>query len=93
MTLVNRAARYCSAALGGEVLISPEVHEHVWQLVEAERTTIQTKHEGDFVAYRVKSVKEGASCRVEAAQEVAVERVWNCIRKLPSELGVPDRFT
>jgi adenylate cyclase len=50
---VNRAARYGAAAAGKEVLISPEVHEHVWRLVEAEGTTIPTKHEGDLHAYRV----------------------------------------
>jgi adenylate cyclase len=55
---VNRAARYCAAAVGGEVLISPEVHERVWQIADAEKATIPTKHEGDFAAYRVHSIKE-----------------------------------
>jgi adenylate cyclase len=58
---VNRAARYCSAAAGGEVLISAEVYERVWKSADTERITIKTKHEGDFFAYRVKSVKEGVS--------------------------------
>jgi adenylate cyclase len=54
---VNRTARYCAAACGCEILISPEVHEHVWRVVETEQSTIQTKHEGDFVAYRVNAFK------------------------------------
>jgi adenylate cyclase len=55
---VNLTARYCAAAAENEVLISPEMHEHVWALVEAERTTISTKHEGDLIAYRVNRLKE-----------------------------------
>jgi adenylate cyclase len=57
---VNRASRYCAGAAGGEVLISPDLYERVWRIVEAERITIQTKHEGDFVAYRVSRFKAGA---------------------------------
>jgi adenylate cyclase len=56
--VVNRTARYCAAAAGGEVLISPEVYERVWRIADTERVTIKTKHEGDFVAYRVKGLKE-----------------------------------
>jgi adenylate cyclase len=56
--VVNRTARYCAAAAGGEVLISPDVYERVWRIADTERVTIKTKHEGDFVAYRVKGVKE-----------------------------------
>lgn len=54
---VNRASRYCAAAPGKEILISPEVHERLWRIVESEETTIQTKHEGDLLAYRVRSLK------------------------------------
>ena len=57
---VNRTARYCAAACGCEILISPEMHERVWRFAETEQSSIQTKHEGDFVAYRVKSFKENA---------------------------------
>jgi adenylate cyclase len=57
---VNRTARYCAAACGGETLISPEMHERVWRFVESEQSTIQTKHEGDFVAYRVNAIKENS---------------------------------
>jgi len=52
--VVNRTSRYCAAAVGGEVLISPEMHERVWRFAETEQATIQTKHEGDFIAHRVK---------------------------------------
>jgi adenylate cyclase len=54
---VNRAARYCDGAQGSEVLISPEVHQWVWNLVEAEQMTINTKHEGEFLAYRVNRLR------------------------------------
>lgn len=54
---VNRASRYCDGAHGGEILISPEVHQWVWNFIEAEQTNITTKHEGNFTAYRVKRLK------------------------------------
>jgi adenylate cyclase len=54
---VDRAARYCAAAAAREVLISPEMNEHVRDSVETEQTMIQTEHEGDFVAYRVNCFK------------------------------------
>ena len=57
--VVNRTARYTAGALGEQILISPEVHERVWRLVEAEAATIATKHEGDFPAYRVLGLKAG----------------------------------
>ncbi len=60
---VNRASRYCAAARGGEVLISPELYESVWRIVKAERTTISTKHEGDFIAYRVRGAKDLGSAQ------------------------------
>jgi adenylate cyclase len=63
--VVNKAARYCTGAAGLEVLISPELHERVWQIVQIEPTTIETKHEGNFLAYRLKGVK-GTSVREDA---------------------------
>jgi adenylate cyclase len=57
---VNRTARYCAAACGCEILISPEMDERVWRFAETEQSTIHTKHEDDFVAYRVKSLKENS---------------------------------
>ncbi len=55
---VNKASRYCAGAAGGDVVISPEMHERVWRIVQIEPTTVETKHEGNFLAYRVKSVKD-----------------------------------
>jgi hypothetical protein len=40
------------------------LHERVWRLVEAEATSITTKHEGEMRAYRVLGLKAG---RVEQA--------------------------
>lgn len=54
---VNRAARYCAGARAGEVLISPDVHQYVWRDVDVEPRTVQTKHEGDFSAFRLKSIR------------------------------------
>jgi hypothetical protein len=45
--------------MGDQVLISPEVHERVWRLVEVEATTITAKHEGEMRAYRVLGLKAG----------------------------------
>jgi adenylate cyclase len=54
----NRASRYCNGAAGGEVLISPEMHGHLFRIVRAQPVTIPTKHEGNHLAYRVVSLKE-----------------------------------
>jgi adenylate cyclase len=59
--VVNKASRYCTGAAKGEVLISPAVHARVWQIVQIEQTSIETKHEGNFPAYRVKCVKCGST--------------------------------
>ena len=56
---VNRTSRYTASAKGDQILISPEVHERVWRLVEAEATTIHAKHEGEMPAYSVLSLKAG----------------------------------
>src|SRR5271165_806071 len=53
---VNLAARYSDGAKGEEILISPEVHQRVWQMIDAEQVSIPTKHEGAFTAYRVKGL-------------------------------------
>ncbi|HEX4379991.1 MAG TPA: adenylate/guanylate cyclase domain-containing protein [Candidatus Acidoferrum sp.] len=55
---VNRTQRYCAAAAAHEVLISNEVRNHVKGLVETEQRTIQTKHEGELIAYRVRDLLE-----------------------------------
>jgi len=54
---VNRASRYCDGAQAGEILISPEVHQHAWRMIQAEATSIPTKHEGNLPAFRVKGAK------------------------------------
>jgi class 3 adenylate cyclase len=54
---VNKTSRYCSGADAGEVIISPDLYEHLWGMVQTDQTTIHTKHEGDFVAYRVMRLK------------------------------------
>ncbi|MBZ5707539.1 MAG: GAF domain-containing protein [Acidobacteriia bacterium] len=54
---VNRAARYCDGAKGAEVLISPELHQRVWKITDAEQVSIPTKHEGDLPAYRVNRLR------------------------------------
>jgi hypothetical protein len=48
-------------------VISPEVHERVWKIVDTERKTIATKHEGDFVAYRVNCSKQARAGTGESA--------------------------
>ena len=34
------------------------MYERVWKVAETEKATIKTKHEGDFIAYKVKSIKD-----------------------------------
>jgi adenylate cyclase len=58
---VNRASRYCAGAKAGEIVISPELHERVWKLVETQRIVLATKHEGESVAYRVKCLRESSN--------------------------------
>jgi adenylate cyclase len=53
---VNRAHRYCDAAGEGQILISPEVFQRVFNLVRADKTTVATK-EGELLAYRLKEMK------------------------------------
>jgi adenylate cyclase len=68
---VNRTARYCSAAAEREVLISPEIHEHVWRFAETEQATIPTKHEGSLIAYRVNRLKESSNAGSSGAARQA----------------------
>ena len=64
LTVIGEAAnwtsRYCDGAAGGEILISSALHQHLWRHVDAEFTTIQTKHEGPLGAYRLKGIKGAA---------------------------------
>ncbi|HEX8234899.1 MAG TPA: adenylate/guanylate cyclase domain-containing protein [Abditibacteriaceae bacterium] len=54
---VNCAARLCDGARGGEVLISPQVYQWVWKIVEATSVNVKAKHEGALPGFRVKGVK------------------------------------
>jgi adenylate cyclase len=57
---VNRAARYCDSAAKGEVVISKEVYERVFGLVDVTPKTIMGKHvdtEGKLQGYVVKKLK------------------------------------
>jgi adenylate cyclase len=54
---VNLASRFCDGAGCGEILISPELHQRVWEVVEVEPVAIDTKHEGRFPAFRLKGMK------------------------------------
>jgi adenylate cyclase len=75
---VNRSARYCAAAEEGQVLISPELHEHVWRFVETEQTTISTKREGDLIAYRVHRLKEISNVGTSSTGERASRQHSDC---------------
>jgi adenylate cyclase len=54
---VNKTSRYCSGAKGGEILLSQTVFEHAYHVMQADKTTIPTKHEGELTAYRVKGTR------------------------------------
>jgi len=54
---VNRASRFCDGAGGGEILISAQLYQWIWNLVKSEQTTIATKHEGDLIAYRIECLR------------------------------------
>lgn len=62
---VNRASRFCQHASPGEILISREMYERVFNLLVAEKTSITPK-EGELVAYRIKEVRKPASPLAEA---------------------------
>jgi adenylate cyclase len=53
----NWTARYCDGAGGGEILLSPAMHQRLWRYIETELITIDTKHEGSLNAYRLKGIK------------------------------------
>jgi hypothetical protein len=52
-----RRGRYCGGAQPGEILIGPELNQHVWQVTLAEPASVPTKHEGNLPAYRLKRLK------------------------------------
>jgi adenylate cyclase len=53
---VNRACRYCQVAGEGEILISPNVFQHVFSMVKADKVLVKTK-EGELPAHRIKEMK------------------------------------
>jgi hypothetical protein len=57
---VNRASRFCDGAKGGEVLISPDIHKRVWNLVRSEKTKFQDKHNVLHDAYRVVALQKAS---------------------------------
>jgi adenylate cyclase len=54
---VNRATRYCEGAGPGQILMSAQVHQWVWRLVQSEPVTINVKHEGPLPALRLRGMK------------------------------------
>jgi len=50
---VNKAARYCTGAQAGEIVIGLSTYEMVKHSVTAKLRMIATKHEGDLPAYVV----------------------------------------
>jgi adenylate cyclase len=57
---VNRATRYGDGAKADEILLSPQVYQWVWKQIEVEPTSIDTKHEGIFQAFRLLGIKESS---------------------------------
>jgi adenylate cyclase len=55
---VNRASRYCDAAKGGEVLISPDVFRHVHRFLNTRETEVLAKHDEKLRAYLVAGIKD-----------------------------------
>ena len=53
---VNRTARYCTGARGGEVVISEALHEFVRGTFPLEPISVPTKHEGYFPAFRLQGL-------------------------------------
>jgi adenylate cyclase len=54
---VNRASRFCQHAKAGEILISHELYQRVFNLLAVEKTTINPK-EGELVAYRIQEIRK-----------------------------------
>lgn len=57
---VNKASRYCDAAKGRTIILSPELYSVVKDKVIAQEVTVATKHEGDLPAYLMSELKPGA---------------------------------
>src|SRR5262249_22216076 len=57
----NWTARYCAGAAGGEILISPALHQRLWRHIGAELTTIEDKHQSHLSPYRPKGNQNAAA--------------------------------
>ena len=58
---VNRAARYCDGAGAGEIIISKEIYERVYHLIDVSPKRIVTKHpdvEPDLEAYVIEGLRK-----------------------------------
>jgi adenylate cyclase len=55
--VVNRTSHLCNQAKAGEILITYEMYQRTFNLIESEKITVTTKKAEKFPAYRVKSVK------------------------------------
>jgi len=58
---VNRATRYCEGAGPGDIIMSAQVHQWVWRIVQSEPVTIDVKHEGLLPALRLRGMKGAAA--------------------------------
>jgi adenylate cyclase len=72
---VNRTGRYCDGARAGQVLISQEMYQRVWQSVKGVSVPIQTKHEGEFRAFRVAEIRDRSEKSSPADDQDAVKHV------------------
>jgi adenylate cyclase len=54
---VNLTSRFCDGAAGGEVVLSPRIHDRVSGAVDAEQIEVNTKHEGVLEAWRVTALR------------------------------------
>jgi adenylate cyclase len=72
---VNCAARYCDEAQAGEVLISPQVHQWVWKIVDATAINVKSKHEGEVPGFRVRGVKRYESDEFAPGGEVPRDKI------------------
>ena len=57
---VNRATRYCEGAGPGDIVMSAQVHQWVWRIVQSEPVTITVKHEGPLPALRLRGMRGAA---------------------------------
>ena len=59
---VNKAARYCAGAAGGQIMLGPKTNSFVEGKLATESTMIVTKHEGEMEAWLVKAGLVQFSC-------------------------------